>query len=74
MVRISNAYINSLLDLERVITARIHSEIEDTIAGRGDSLRLKESIIYVLDDKLNGRYKDDEKWKIQRVNPEVNDI
>jgi len=57
-----NAYISALQNLRREIENRIDEEIEETMRGRGDSLKFKASLEYTLNDSgvLNGRYKSDE--------------
>ncbi|WP_180272669.1 hypothetical protein [Konateibacter massiliensis] len=48
--------INNLLYLETIITNLIHREIEELLRGKeSDSQKLKESIIYQIDDRLNTR-------------------
>lgn len=58
----SNSYISGLLSLRRDIDNLIDNEVEETLRGRGNSDKLKESLQYRLDEAgaLNGRYKDDE--------------
>lgn len=43
--------INDLLYIQKEITNRISTEVEETMRGRGrSSQEIKESIIYLLDD------------------------
>lgn len=45
--------INDLLYIQKEITNRIHTEIDETMRGCGRSNQeIKESIIYILDDRL----------------------
>lgn len=57
-----NNYISGLLSLRRELDNLIDNEVEETLRGRGDSARLKESIKYRLNDTgaINGRYKEEE--------------
>ncbi len=57
-----NNYIAGLQALRRQIDNRIDNEIEDCMRGRGDSDRLKESLVYILNDNavINGAYKEEE--------------
>ena len=55
-----NQYIQSLLSLRRELDDRIDNEIEETLRGRGDSSKLKDSLEYRLDEShaLRGTYKE----------------
>lgn len=57
-----NKYIAELMTLRRELDTRIDEEIEETMRGRGDSAKLKESLLYRLNDTgaINGHYKADE--------------
>lgn len=60
-----NQYIDGLLVLRRRIDDLIDNEIRNVCRGKGDSERLKDSLEYVMEDRvLNGRYKADEQKKV----------
>ena len=61
-----NAYIDSLLALRRDIDNRIDNEINETLKGRGSSEKLKESILYMIEESrcLCGDYKDSETYDL----------
>ena len=55
-----NQYAQSLLSLRRELDNRIDNEIEETLRGRGDSAKLKDSLEYIIENShvLKGLYKD----------------
>ncbi len=55
-----NNYIVALQGLRRDLENRIDNEIEETMRGRGDSTRLKESLEYLIEESsvLKGIYKE----------------
>jgi hypothetical protein len=51
-----NQKIKNLLYLETLITNMIHHDVEELLRGKEtDNQKLKESIIYQIDDRLNTR-------------------
>lgn len=56
-----NRYINALLTLEQSLISRIHNEIEDELKGRGDSEKFKESMRYILEERLKFTNKEEKK-------------
>ncbi len=58
-----NVYASALLDLRRELGQRIDSEVEDWMRGRGDSEKLKESLLYIIECNyaLGGGYRRDER-------------
>lgn len=60
-----NNYIVALQGLRKSLEDRIDSEIEECMRGRGNSERLKDSLLYLIEDSgvLKGIYKEDEAMK-----------
>lgn len=60
-----NRYIVALQGLRKEFENRIDSEIEETLRGRGDSAKLKDSLEYIIESSklLDGLYKEDEQLK-----------
>lgn len=54
-----NYYIVNLQSLRRAIDDRIDSEIQETMRGRGNSEKLKDSLRYIIEDDsvLAGSFK-----------------
>lgn len=59
----TNQYISGLLNLRRELDNIIDNEVENTMRGRGNHSKLRESLEYKLEDSsvLSGRYKEFEK-------------
>jgi hypothetical protein len=60
-----NRYIAALQGLRKEFENRIDSEIEETMRGRGNSARLKDSLEYIIESSklLDGLYKEEEQLK-----------
>jgi hypothetical protein len=60
-----NRYIAALQGLRKESENRIDSEIEETMRGRGNSARLKDSLEYIIESSklLDGLYKEEEQLK-----------